>query len=71
MVIMRNLRPPELDKNHVVDQQKALVFDSADVILVLGADFLSKSGIDIKYSNGIIQLVDSKLSMRDPHQLND
>jgi len=27
VVVMRNLRLPELDKNHVVDQQKALVFN--------------------------------------------
>ena len=72
MVVMRHIRLPELDKNRVVDQQKALVFDGAckyDVIL--GADFLSKSGIDIKYSSGIIEWFDSELSMRDPHQLED
>ena len=28
MVIMRNLRLPELDKNHNVDQQKASIFES-------------------------------------------
>ena len=73
MVVIGNLRLPELDKNCVVDQQKkALVFDGAckyDVIL--GADFLSKSGIDIKYSSGIIEWFESKLSMRDPHHLDD
>ena len=28
MVVMRNLRLPELDKNRIVEQQKALIFES-------------------------------------------
>jgi hypothetical protein len=46
MVVMRNLRLPELDKNRNVEQQKALIFESDtckykyDVIL--GADFFTK-----------------------------
>jgi hypothetical protein len=56
MVVMRNLRLPELDKNRNVEQQKALIFESDtcrnDVIL--GADFLTKTGIDVKYSTGFI-----------------
>jgi hypothetical protein len=45
---MRNLRLPELDKNRVIDQQKALVFNrDCKYNIILGADFLSKSGIDI------------------------
>ena len=44
MVIMRNLRLPELDKNRNVDQQKALVFESktCKYDVILGADFLTK-----------------------------
>ncbi len=53
MLVLCNLRLPELDKNRNVDQQKALVFDADscryDVILV--ADLLSKTGIDVKYSS--------------------
>ena len=61
---MRNLRLPELNKNRVVTQQKALVFNGACIYdVILGADFLSKSGIDIKYSSGIIEWFDSELSM--------
>ncbi len=72
MVIMRNLRLPELNKNCVVNKQKALVFDgTCKYNVILGADFLSKSSIDIKYSSGIIKWFDSKLPMRDPHQLDD
>jgi hypothetical protein len=69
---MRNLRLPELDKNCVVDQQQALVFDGhCKYDAILGADFLSKSGINIKYSTGTIEWFDSNLPMRDPRQLDD
>ncbi len=56
MVVLRNLKLPELDKNHNDDQQKALIFDadSCRYDLILGADFLSKTGIDAKYSTGTI-----------------
>ncbi len=68
---MRSLRLPELDKNHVVDQQKALVFDGdCKYDVILGTDFHSKSGIDIKYSTCIIEWFDNELPMRDPHHLD-
>ena len=71
VVVMRNPRLPELDKNHVLDQQKALVFDGdCKYDVILGADFLSKFGIDIKYSTGTIEWLDNELSMHDPHQLD-
>jgi hypothetical protein len=40
-----------------LDQQKALVFDadSCRYDVILGADFLSKTGIDVKYSTGTIE----------------
>ncbi len=48
-VVLRNLRLPELDKNPNVDQHKALIFDadSCRCDVILGADFLSKTGIDV------------------------
>ncbi len=68
---MRVLRLPKLNKNCVLDQQKASVFDrDCKYDVILGADFLSKSGIDIKYSTGIIEWFDNELPMRDPHQLD-
>ena len=71
MVVLRAIRLPELDKNRIVDQHKALVFDG-DIRydLILGADFLTKSGIDIKYSSGTIEWFDSELPMRDPSCLD-
>jgi hypothetical protein len=68
---MGNPRLPELDKNCVVDQHKALVFDrDCKYDVILSADFLSKSGIDIKYSTGIIKWFGNELPMHDPHQLD-
>ncbi len=54
---MCNLRLPEFDKNRNVDQQKALVFQSetSKYDVILGADFLTKTGIDVKYSTGTME----------------
>jgi hypothetical protein len=67
MVVLRNLRLPELDKNRNVDQQKALIFDadSCRYDVILGADFLSKTGIDVKHSTGTIEWFDNELPLRD------
>ncbi len=63
MVVLRNLRLPELDKNCNVDEQKALIFDvdSCRYYVILAADFLSKTGIDVKYSTGTIEWFDNEL----------
>ncbi len=64
MVILRTIRLPELDKNRVIDHHKALMFDGdIHYALILDVDFLAKSGIDIKYSSGIIEWFDSELLM--------
>jgi hypothetical protein len=67
MVVLRNLRLPELDKNRNVDQQKSLVFDadSCRYDVILGADILRKTGIDVKYSTGTIEWFDNELPLRD------
>jgi hypothetical protein len=67
MVVLRNLRLPELDKARNVDQQKALIFDadSCRYDVILGADFLSKIGIDVKYSTGTIEWFDNELLLHD------
>ena len=47
----KNIRIPDLDKNRIVNNQTALVFDSdCHYDVVLGSDFLKKEGIYIKYS---------------------
>ena len=56
IVVLRKLRLPELDKNRNINQQKALIFDGdfCKYDVILGAGFLSKAGIDVKYSTGTI-----------------
>ena len=72
MVVLRAIRFPELDKNRVIDQHKALVFDGEiRYDLILGADFLTKTGIDIRYSSGTIEWFDSELPMQDPSHLDN
>jgi hypothetical protein len=72
MVILCAIQLPELDKNRVIDQHKAFVFDGGiRYDLILDADFLAKSGIDIKYSSGTVEWFDSELPMQDPNCLDN
>jgi hypothetical protein len=52
VVTMRNLRLPEFDKNRRINQQKVLVIDNDNVEydIILGTNFLSKTGIKLNYS---------------------
>ncbi len=69
---MRKIRLPKFDKNRVVEEQQALVFDGqCKYDVIFGSDFLSKTGIDIKYSLGIIEWFNNKLPMCNPHHLED
>ncbi len=65
VVIIRNLRLPEFDKNININQQKALVFQSATYKcnVILGADFLTKTGIVVKYSTETMEWFDNELPM--------
>jgi hypothetical protein len=71
MAVLHNLRLPELDENPNVDQQKALIFDadSGKYDVILGADFLSKRGIDVKYRTETIEWFDNELPLCDTHYL--
>jgi hypothetical protein len=69
---MRKIRLLKFDKNLVVEEQKALVFDGqCKYDIIFGTDFLSKTGIDIKYSLGIIEWLDNELPMHNPRHLDD
>jgi hypothetical protein len=63
MVVMRNLKLPEFDKNRNVEQQKALIFEleTCKYDVILGADFLTKTGIDVRYSTGTMQWFENEL----------
>ena len=71
IVVMHNIQLPELDKNRNVDQQKELVFESktCKYDVILGADFLTKTGIDVKYSTRTIKWFENELPLRDPYSL--
>jgi hypothetical protein len=71
IVIMHNLRLPELNKNRNVNQQKALVFQSetCKYDVIWGADFLTKTGIDVKYSTGTMEWFDNELPLHNPQLL--
>jgi hypothetical protein len=53
---MQDIRLPEFDKNRRINQQKVLVFDNDNVKynIILGTNFLSKTGIKLNYSEGNI-----------------
>jgi hypothetical protein len=71
--IMHNLRLPEFNKNRNVDQQKALVFqpETCKYDVILGADFLTKTGIDVKYSTGTMEWFYIELPFCNPHLFQD
>ena len=71
MVVIRNLKLPELDKNHNIDQQKALIFESktCKYDVILGADFPTKTGIDVKYSTHTLEWFENELPLQDPYNL--
>ena len=54
MVTLRDVRLPEFDKNRHILQQRALVFDNENCKydIILGTNFLSKTGIKLDYQNG-------------------
>jgi hypothetical protein len=70
---MHNLRLPEFDKNRNVDQQKTLVLQSVTCKynVILGADFLTKTGIDVKYSTETMEWFNNELQLDNPHLLQN
>ncbi len=50
VVTMQDIRVPEFAYNRCINQQKVLVFDNDNIIL--GTNFLSKTGIKLNYSEG-------------------
>ncbi len=58
---MQDIRLPEFDKNRRINQKKVLVFDNDNVNynIILGTNFLSKTGIKLNYSEGNMELQSS------------
>jgi hypothetical protein len=57
VVTMQDLRLPEFDKNRRINQQQVLVFntDRVKCNIILGTNFLSKTGIKLSYSEGKVE----------------
>ncbi len=68
MVLTFNLRLPEFDKSRNLHKQKALIFqlETCKYDVILGANFLTKSGIDGKYSRGTIEWFPNELPLFNP-----
>ncbi len=54
VVTMQGIRLPEFDKSRCINQQKVVVFNNDNVKydIILGTNFLSKTGIKLNYSEG-------------------
>jgi hypothetical protein len=72
IVTMRDLRLPKFNKNRHINQQKVLVFDNDNVKydIILGTNFLSKTGIRLNYSEGNMEWFDCSIPLRPPGGLD-
>jgi transposase InsO family protein len=62
---------PEFDKTRKIDGIKAFVFDEPCAYdIILGRDFLHKTGIDVLFSRGIITWLDKAIPMKTPADLS-
>jgi hypothetical protein len=62
---MQDIRLPEFDKNRRINQQKVLVFDNNNIKhdIILGTNFLSKTGIKLNYSEGNMEWFDCSIPL--------
>jgi hypothetical protein len=72
VVTMGDIRLPEFDKNRRINQQKVLVFDNNNVKynIILGTNFLSKTGIKLNYSEGNMEWFDCSIPLCPPGGLD-
>jgi hypothetical protein len=72
VVRLRDIRLPEFDKNRRINQQKVLVFDNNNVKydIILGKNFLFKTGIKLNYSEGNMKWFDCSIPLCPPGGLD-
>ena len=71
MVTMRHFLLPEFDKNIIIEEQKALVFNTpCRYEIILGTDFLIKVGIKINYETAFMGWFENLLPLSNPSGLN-
>jgi hypothetical protein len=68
VVTIQDIRLPEFNKNRCINQQKVLVFDNNNIKydIILGRNFLSKTGIKLNYSEGNMELFDCSIPLCPP-----
>jgi hypothetical protein len=72
VITMRDLRLPEFDKNRRNNNKKVLLFDNNNVKynIILGTNFLSKTGIKLNYSEGNMEWFDCSIPLSPPGGLD-
>jgi hypothetical protein len=72
VVTLRDMRLPEFDKNWCIIQQKGLVFDNDTVKydIILGTNFLPKTGTSLNYSEGKMEWFDCSIPLHLPEGLD-
>ena len=66
VVTLRDMRLPEFDKNRRIDEHKCLVFDNdnCNYDIILGTQFLSKTGIKLNYAEETMEWFDTTLPLK-------
>ncbi len=69
---MQDLRLPMFNKNRRINQQKVLVFDNDNLKydIILGTNFLSKTGIKLNCSEGNMEWFDYSIPLHQPRGLD-
>ncbi len=72
VVTMRGLRLPKFDKNRHINRQKVLMIDNDNVKfdIILGTNFLSKTGIKLNYLEGNMEWFDCSIPLCPPGGLD-
>ncbi len=72
VITIQYLRLPKFDKKRRINQQKVLVFDNDNLkySIILGTNFLSKTGIKLNYSEGNMEWFDCSISLQPPGGLD-
>jgi hypothetical protein len=72
VVTMQDIRLPKFDKNRRINQQKVLVFDNDNIKydIIVGTNFLSKTGIKLNYSERNMERFDCSIPLFPPEDLD-
>ncbi len=72
VITMQGIGLPEFNKDRRINQQKVLVFGNNDIKydIILGTNFLSKTGIKLHYSEGNMEWFDCSIPVCPPGGLD-